>query len=109
MQKKEEKLCIWIHHIATVLGWLWSLHSLQDRRIRGWKKGILAGFALSQTWAVSKLLAGFLCRQEKLRKSIARIRKLCKSERKTRGVLIGVTAASALFKLGIPWAFAVRR
>ena len=61
MSKREEGICIWIHHIATGLGVIMGMAGWLRRPkegVAGWLRGFLLGiFLLTQFYACLKILA----------------------------------------------------
>ena len=123
MSKREEEICIWIHHIATGLGiimgtvgqagWL----RRPKRGVAGWLRGFLMGiFLLTQLYAGLKILTDIFRRCDKeegetkepkdqkssLDGSFARIRRLCPGKREQRAAAWSALAAGVAFKLGVP-------
>ena len=109
MSKREEGICIWIHHIATGLGVIMGM--------AGWLRGFLLGiFLLTQFYACLKILADIFRRCDKeegkteraedrtssLHGSFARIRRLCPGKREQRAASWTALAAGVAFKLGVP-------
>ena len=123
MSKREEGICIWIHHIATGLGVSMGLVGLAGwlRRpkggVVGWLRGFLLGiFLLTQFYACLKILTDIFRRCDKedgetkgaedrkssLDGSFARIRRLCPGKREQRAAAWSALAAGVAFKLGVP-------
>lgn len=123
MSKREEGICIWIHHIATGLGVIMGLAGLAGwlrrpkRGVAGWLRGFLLGiFLLTQLYACLKILADIFRRCDKeegetkepkdqkssLDGSFARIRRLCPGKREQRAAAWSALAAGVAFKLGVP-------
>ena len=123
MSKREEGICIWIHHITTGLGVIMGLVGLAGwlRRpkggVVGWLRGFLLGiFLLTQFYACLKILADIFHRCDKeegetkepedrkssLDGSFARIRRLCPGKREQRAAAWTALAAGVVFKLGVP-------
>ena len=123
MSKREEGICIWIHHIATGLGIIMGLAGLAGwlrrpkRGVAGWLRGFLLGiFLLTQLYACLKILADIFRRCDKeegetkepkdqkssLDGSFARIRRLCPGKREQRAAAWSALAAGVAFKLGVP-------
>ena len=123
MSKREEGICIWIHHIATGLGIIMGTVGLAGwlrrpkRGVAGWLRGFLLGiFLLTQFYACLKILADIFHRCDKeegkteraedrtssLHGSFARIRRLCPGKREQRAAAWSALAAGVAFKLGVP-------
>ena len=123
MSKREEGICIWIHHIATGLGVIMGMAGMAGwlrrpkRGVAGWLRGFLLGiFLLTQFYACLKILADIFRRCDKeegktegaedrtssLHGSFARIRRLCPGKREQRAAAWTALAAGVAFKLGVP-------
>ena len=123
MSKREEGICIWIHHIATGLGIIMGTVGLAGwlrrpkRGVAGWLRGFLMGiFLLTQLYAGLKILTDIFRRCDKeegetkepkdqkssLDGSFARIRMLCPGKREQRAAAWTALAAGVAFKLGVP-------
>lgn len=123
MSKREEGICIWIHHIATGLGIIMGTVGLAGwlcrpkRGVAGWLRGFLMGiFLLTQLYAGLKILTDIFRRCDKeegetkepkdqkssLDGSFARIRRLCPGKREQRAAAWSALAAGVAFKLGVP-------
>lgn len=123
MSKREEGICIWIHHIATGLGIIMGTVGLAGwlrrpkRGVAGWLRGFLMGiFLLTQLYAGLKILTDIFRRCDKeegetkepkdqkssLDGSFARIRRLCPGKREQRAAAWTALAAGVAFKLGVP-------
>ena len=123
MSKREEGICIWIHHIATGLGIIMGTVGLAGwlrrpkRGVAGWLRGFLLGiFLLTQLYAGLKILTDIFRRCDKeegetkepkdqkssLDGSFARIRRLCPGKREQRAAAWTALAAGVAFKLGVP-------
>ncbi len=123
MSKREEEICIWIHHIATGLGIIMGTVGLSGwlrrpkRGVAGWLRGFLMGiFLLTQLYAGLKILTDIFRRCDKeegetkepkdqkssLDGSFARIRRLCPGKREQRAAAWTALAAGVAFKLGVP-------
>ena len=120
MSKREEEICIWIHHIATGLGVIMGMAGWlrrPKRGVAGWLRGFLMGiFLLTQLYAGLKILTDIFRRCDKeegktegaedrtssLHGSFARIRRLCPGKREQRAAAWTALAAGVAFKLGVP-------
>ena len=108
MQRKEEKICIWIHHTATILGWLAALVGLFDSKQKPGAKFLLGVFAALQTIAVLKIFRDFCSRVNRLAKTFEKIRASSLTHRGQRAAAWSAAFACVVFKLGIP-ALLIRR
>lgn len=102
MRGKEEMICIWIHHTATILGWLTALSGLFDRKQKPGSKFALGIFAALQTFAVFKIFYDFCSGESRLSKTFEKIRMsglTCTGQRVSAWL---AAASCAVFKLGIP-------
>ena len=106
MSKREEGICIWIHHIATGLGVIMGMAGWLRRPkegVAGWLRGFLLGiFLLTQFYACLKILADIFRRCDKeegkterarstrdlVHGSFARIRRLCPGKREQRAAAL---------------------
>lgn len=102
MSRKEYKICIWIHHIATLLGVFSGAIHLACTKKCGFRTLCLSFFTGSQLWALLKIMSDGIRGRSRLKKSIVHIRILSGSTAKERRTLGAVTAASALFKITVP-------
>lgn len=123
MSKREEGICIWIHHIATGLGVIMGMAGMAGwlhrpkEGVAGWLRGFLLGiFLLTQFYACLKILADIFHRCDKeegktegaedrtssLHGSFARIRRLCPGKREQRAAAWSALAVGVAFKLGVP-------
>lgn len=104
MSVKEQNICIWIHHIATILGLCTGFFKLRAHPEN--KKGaafpLLILYITSQLWALLKLLAGLGAKRQPLKKSFLNIKKLCRTQKQERSFLWLLTLLAAGFKLGTP-------
>ena len=57
---REQKICSWIHHIATFIGVFIGMKRLLEKRGGIIRKGILGLFLGSQLFAVCKILADMI-------------------------------------------------
>lgn len=108
MEEREFKICIWIHHAATITGLsagIWAL----DRRTRGTgrkqsvlKETALVLYIISQIWAAVKIVASLLSGRERMKDSYDNIHSLCNDKQKERGLTWMLTIVSACVKTGTP-------
>ncbi len=105
-KRKEDKICIWMHHIATVIGMLegiWGLASEKKDTLSCTSRVFcLSLFTGSQLWAMLKILSDAVRGSSRMKDSILHIRALSGSASKGRRMLGAVTALSVLFKIGVP-------
>ena len=105
MGKREETICTWIHHTATILGWLMALAGLLSGRQRTGEKFVLGFFAAVQTLAVFKILRAFYGGKDSLAGTFLRIRTSGLTARGQGAVIWPAAGACAAVKLGIPTIF----
>ena len=102
MGRKEYRVCIWIHHIATILGVCGGLCNLACTRKYSFRTFCLSLFTGSQLWALLKIVSDGVQGRSRLKKSIVHIRALSSSAAGERRALGALTAASAVFKIVSP-------
>lgn len=102
MGKKEEAICIGIHHAATILGWLTALTGLLSARQKTGTKVLLGLFAAVQTLAVVKILRAFYRRKSSLTQTFHRIRTSGLTVWGQRALAWSAVGACTAVKLGIP-------
>lgn len=106
MDKKEFKVCIWIHHIATFAGLAAGISVLtrkrQGKKKSVWKKAALLLYIISQIWAAFKIAVSFLSGKEQMKDSYDNIHSLCDDSRKEKMFTWFLTMTSACAKIGIP-------
>lgn len=103
MTEKEKNTCIWIHHTATILGIVYSVRLFVEKRLRRCSLFVLVLFLEGQIWAVFKIMTDLRNGGSRLRNSFERIHIHSGNRHRERSISIGVTLASVLFKLGVPY------
>ena len=102
MRDKDIKICTWIHHTATILGIFMTARGLGKRGQGTVKRSVLSLFAVSQIWAVVKIITYAAAGRLWMKRSCDHIRKLGRTKKEERGYLWLFTAGSVLFKMGTP-------
>lgn len=102
MSRKEYRICIWIHHIATILGVSGGIYSLASTKKYSFRTFCLSLFTGSQLWALLKIVSDGIRGRSRLKESIIHIRTLSGDAVRERRTLGAVTAVSALFKIAVP-------
>lgn len=100
---REQKICSWIHHIATFLGIFIGTKQLLEKRGGIIRKGILGLFLGSQLFAVCKILADMIVGRNGIEEACEKMEAVCSTPNQRRGMLAGVMALSVLFKVGSPY------
>lgn len=67
---REQKICSWIHHIATFIGVFIGMKRLLEKRGGIIRKGILGLFLGSQLFAVCKILADMILGRKELKRLV---------------------------------------
>lgn len=102
MREKEQSVLIYIHHIATFLGFFAAVFQLRERKKSSFKKAGLFFFVLGQGFAVVKIICDWWEGKSRLWKSIEKIQTYSKNEYEERGILWSLILLSAIWKIGVP-------
>lgn len=100
---REQKICSWIHHIATFIGIFIGTKRLFEKRGGMIRKGILGIFLGSQLFAVCKILADMILGRNRIEEVYEKMEAVCSSPNRRKIMLAGMTALSVLFKTGTPY------
>ena len=101
MDKREWKICVWIHHIATFTGLITGIAELVCNRRNALKESLLGVYIISQLWAAIKIIASVKSGKERLKDSYDKIQNLWEEDQ-ARDVVWLLTVLSGIFKTGIP-------
>lgn len=100
---REQKICSWIHHIATFIGVFIGMKRLLEKRGGIIRKGILGLFLGSQLFAVCKILADMILGRNGIEEACEKMEAVFSSPNQRRSMLAGMMALSVLFKIGTPY------
>lgn len=99
MREKELSICIWIHHIATLIGISEGMYYLLAGKQRFWRSCGVFLLTVLQSWAGIKIMADLKRGKSRLDDSYRNLEKIKSSRRQRQGILWGIALASTLFKV----------
>lgn len=102
MKENELKICVWFHHIATIVGLILGCREFGHKTMGKGRKCALLLFLITQVWAVEKIISNVENENLRLRDCLDNIHKQSKNEYQARGILATLLSASVLFKIGTP-------
>lgn len=100
---QEQKICRWIHHIATFIGIFIGTEQLLEKRGGIIRKGILGLFLGSQLFAACKILTDRISGRNRIEEACERMDAICHTPNQKRCMLAGTMALSVFFKMGTPY------